>query len=451
MRIQLSNGLLHFYQWDTGQKVKAPEGVETIHFRIDNDHAAPITVTNGWATVPDECFQSGDDLVYYAYDENHTTDSARVEVVERPKPTGYAYTQTEIKTWESLDKRIKALETGGTGSGGLSTAQVTALDNMFKIAAYTEDASSAYAAFQAAFGLSGGDTPGAETWSITNTLTNATTSNSATSVTKGGSYSATITAEEGYTISIVTVTMGGTDITATAYANGVITIASVTGNVTITVETTASGGGDQLVTNGLMAYFDFRTAEYNNDNNGLTTISPTSGNGELFVWAKNCIATQDGYGIHPANTRAYMYDASGGTTATDYSGALTLLVLTKGHVAYQGFRYTNVERKWAFAPKYNSTAEAQNIAGTVSKEGYNYCVYRVDGASLLLRMNDATATYTGTDISGFKSWVATVNIGAQAQQDTGVYIVGAAIYNRALTDVEIEDMRAFFQTLEVSE
>lgn len=110
MRIQLSNGLFHFYQWDTGQRVKAPDGVETIHFRIDNDHAAPITVVNGWATVPDECFQSGDDLVYYAYDENHTTDSARVEVVERPKPADYGYEPMQITTWEALDKRIRVLE-----------------------------------------------------------------------------------------------------------------------------------------------------------------------------------------------------------------------------------------------------------------------------------------------------------------------------------------------------
>lgn len=110
MRIQLSNGMLHFYQWDTGQRVKAPDGVETIHFRIDNDHAAPVTVVNGWAAVPDECFQSGDDLVYYAYDENHTTDSARVEVVERPKPADYGYEPIQITTWEALDKRIRALE-----------------------------------------------------------------------------------------------------------------------------------------------------------------------------------------------------------------------------------------------------------------------------------------------------------------------------------------------------
>ena len=124
--------MLHFYQWDTKQQVKAPDGVETIHFRIDNDHAAPVTVVNGWATVPDECFQSGDNLVYYAYDENHTTDSARVEVVERPKPAGYIYTPTEIKTWEQLDARIKKLEHGGgvvdatlTQSGQAADAKVT--------------------------------------------------------------------------------------------------------------------------------------------------------------------------------------------------------------------------------------------------------------------------------------------------------------------------------------
>ena len=124
--------------------------------------------------------------------------------------------------------------------GALSAAQIAALDNMFKAAAYKEDVTAVYAAFRAAFGLSGGDEPGAETWSITSTLTNATSSNNATSVAKGGNYSATITAEEGYAISSVTVTMGGTDITDTAYADGVITIASVTGDVVITALATAT-------------------------------------------------------------------------------------------------------------------------------------------------------------------------------------------------------------------
>lgn len=89
---------------------------------------------------------------------------------------------------------------------------------------------------------SGGDEPGATTWSITATLTNATSSNSATSVAKGGSYSATITAKEGYTVSSVTVTMGGIDITSTAWdaGTGTISISAVTGDITITASASAT-------------------------------------------------------------------------------------------------------------------------------------------------------------------------------------------------------------------
>lgn len=110
MVIELSNGQLKFWQWDTGQRVKAPDGVETIHFRIDNDHAAPISVVNGWAEIPDECLQSGENLIYYAYDTDHTLDAAQVEVRHRPKPVDYGYEPMQITTWEALDKRIRALE-----------------------------------------------------------------------------------------------------------------------------------------------------------------------------------------------------------------------------------------------------------------------------------------------------------------------------------------------------
>lgn len=66
-------------------------------------------------------------------------------------------------------------------------------------------------------------------YAVTNTLTNCTSSNSVTSVRKGSAYTATLTAEAGYTMSgaTVTVTMGGVDITSTVYADGVITIDSV--------------------------------------------------------------------------------------------------------------------------------------------------------------------------------------------------------------------------------
>lgn len=75
------------------------------------------------------------------------------------------------------------------------------------------------------------------TWAITNTLSHCTTSNEAQSVTKGAAYSATITASAGYTLTgaTVSITMGGTDITSSAYSNGTITIAAVTGALVITI------------------------------------------------------------------------------------------------------------------------------------------------------------------------------------------------------------------------
>ena len=114
--------------------------------------------------------------------------------------------------------------------------------------------------------------------SITNTLTNVTTSNDAVAAEDGTAYSATITAENGYTMSSVTVTMGGTDITSTAYNSdtGVVSIAAVTGDVIITAKATKvvsyhnlvptavdSSGASAPYTDGLMLSSSGTTSEYN--------------------------------------------------------------------------------------------------------------------------------------------------------------------------------------------
>lgn len=71
--------------------------------------------------------------------------------------------------------------------------------------------------------------------SVTNNLTNCANSNVASTVVDGESYSGTITASSGYTMAGATVliTMGGTDITSTAYSDGTIYIASVSGNIVV--------------------------------------------------------------------------------------------------------------------------------------------------------------------------------------------------------------------------
>lgn len=79
--------------------------------------------------------------------------------------------------------------------------------------------------------------PTPNTYTITNTLSNATNSNTVTSIEENTSYSANIAPNTGYKLKTVTVTMGGTDITSSAYSNGVINISNVTGNIVITVTT----------------------------------------------------------------------------------------------------------------------------------------------------------------------------------------------------------------------
>jgi hypothetical protein len=73
-------------------------------------------------------------------------------------------------------------------------------------------------------------------YEITNTLTNVTNSNNSTQINENTPYSATLSAVQNYEIDNVVITMGGTDITSSSYnaLDGSISIASVTGDITIT-------------------------------------------------------------------------------------------------------------------------------------------------------------------------------------------------------------------------
>ena len=94
-------------------------------------------------------------------------------------------------------------------------------------------------AFRAAMisGDAGGVVVPPQEYTVTNTLTGCTSSNAATTVTEGDAYYATITANSGYTMSGATVhvKMGGTDVTALYYADGIINIPDVSGNIEITI------------------------------------------------------------------------------------------------------------------------------------------------------------------------------------------------------------------------
>ena len=129
--------------------------------------------------------------------------------------------------------------TGATGPAGpgFSDTAKTLILSLFESAAYGNSTmQSQLDALKTEFGQSGGNTPTPTYYSVTYSLSHVTSSTSTASVAQGSSFAATLTAASGYTLSSVTIKMGGADITSSAYnaSTRVVSIASVTGNVTIT-------------------------------------------------------------------------------------------------------------------------------------------------------------------------------------------------------------------------
>lgn len=77
----------------------------------------------------------------------------------------------------------------------------------------------------------------AVTYSVSTTLSHCTGDNPATAASSGSTYRNVISAANGYTLAgaTVSVTMGGVNITSTAYSNGIVAIPNVTGNIAISV------------------------------------------------------------------------------------------------------------------------------------------------------------------------------------------------------------------------
>lgn len=73
----------------------------------------------------------------------------------------------------------------------------------------------------------------AKQYTVTYALTHVTSSNTAAAAVEGSVFTTTLTPEEDAEITSVTVTMGGTDVTADCYGAGVVSIPAVTGDIMI--------------------------------------------------------------------------------------------------------------------------------------------------------------------------------------------------------------------------
>lgn len=216
---------------------------------------------------------------------------------------------------DEQDERLDKLEQNTpSGSSGLTAAQVNALGNMFAACAYdsASEYAEAYEAFREAFGYS-------YMYTVTNVHENTSNSNEATQVAEKTEYTATITPNDGYRITSATVSMGGVDITDTAYTDGVITIDSVTGDIVITATAVAAEIQDtsaviEIADSGLNRLGDVKsvsgagiTKAYSIEDGDITHDGTNVTGGSI----KGAIVYGEGDTFVGGNARLILYDANG--------------------------------------------------------------------------------------------------------------------------------------------
>ena len=126
--------------------------------------------------------------------------------------------------------------------------------------------------------------------SVTKNLTECLSSNTRAAVIDGQSYVTTLTANSGFAINSVTITMGGVDV-STYYKDGIISIPEVTGDIVITATAVAQG---PAYTNQLVNAIDMsgnaigKTAMYTNKRYNSSSGAPVDYTGTLITGLIPC-------------------------------------------------------------------------------------------------------------------------------------------------------------------
>lgn len=97
-----------FYQWDLDRQIEVEDATITeVHFcnRTD-DCSLVVEVVDGVANVPNVILQKSFNVRVFGYDGKATRYDKVFEVKARSKPSDYVYTETEVKRWEDLEKRV---------------------------------------------------------------------------------------------------------------------------------------------------------------------------------------------------------------------------------------------------------------------------------------------------------------------------------------------------------
>lgn len=139
--IRIEGNKVALYQWDLDQRIILDDVNDNIEVHFDDayDDGESLTTEtykeNGqiFANIPNILLQKNGIICVYVYVEGeknaYTKHYAEILVLKRDKPTDYVYTETEIKSFENLAKRLERLEGGGSGGAGSSLPVVSEEDD----------------------------------------------------------------------------------------------------------------------------------------------------------------------------------------------------------------------------------------------------------------------------------------------------------------------------------
>lgn len=375
-----------------------------------------------------------------------------------PNPQKIIFTGAVSAEYDGSSQQTINIPTGGGESGGgITKKQITALDELFKIVAYTTNPESQYKSFCEAFGIEPVIPPEGK-YTVTNNLTNVSNNNPALSINNGEAYNAVLIPDVGYEIESVIIEMGLSDITSSVYSDGNISIDSVTGNIVITAIAVQSSASGQLPQDGLVDYVDFRNKSYTAGSGGLYYINSDYGNGMLYSWSNQSSKQGDDIGIKGAIGNYTSERATGYPVTDNFPSTRTVCLFGKGGPSVPSSigMDSTISNSFLYIIKYKATdkttkalsSESIQYPEGFSEEGYNASFVIVNQNILKIYFDDTLhKTVDGSEIEDFESW----DMSPLILTSFSNYGTAYAIYNKELSKVEIVEALEFFKTLEVSE
>ena len=131
----IADGRDRLYQWDRDVKVllNDPEneiGEVTVKSRYSREcYSVEIvrTETEAYIMIPNILLQKSYDIVIFAfcYVDKCTKNVTTIEVLDRPKPPDYVYTEDEVLAYNLFEERLSRLEKNGGAVNGVPSGGKT--------------------------------------------------------------------------------------------------------------------------------------------------------------------------------------------------------------------------------------------------------------------------------------------------------------------------------------